>query len=523
MAEPSLSEITSIQGDAAIGAGANGLNISTVQQDSSLPYLQSAAVAISAADKAKTDEYNRRLEASLKNLDETDFSGLLENDFKELSQTWAGLMKTYSDNFDVMRNPNKNPEKWAQIKQQEAMMNANLAAAKDQKKVYDVSQQFLAQNPVWNTDTNRQKLESFLNSPRDGRQLFQFDRPYNPDINTAAKAIGDASTVEVADSQLVNGGRYIRTTEGKTIDMDLAETNARNLIRGNDTFGRATKEGYQQLYDRLPESERSKYTDVEDFFVKNTLAGLNKSSVTKNTLSENRVWLQNDDQAFRAGENEKDRALQRRAQDLQRDIAEGKQKIDGPVVGAYKNELVTKFIETGKVPLDILQTIYGDNKEMEVEVQSEDGLVKNKVKKPTEVVIASSKDENGNFIIDLRRTNAKNNNDVRRLTLTPSDINSDFNRILGAQNASRVADGSRGWLKDKTGKENYDYDAVKSQFTVRDGTETQRSSSTSQESPYKNRTFKFNGKSVANDVLLQNYSTDEIADFIQKGLLEETK
>jgi len=488
--EPSLSEITSIQGDAAIGAGANGLNLATTTQDSSLPYLQAASIAMSAADKAKNDEYNKRLEASLTNLNEQDFSGLLDNDFKDLSKTWAGLMKTYSDNFDIIRNPNKNRDKWAEIQQQTSSLRANLAAAKDQKKVYDVSQKFLAENPTWNTDLNRSKLDSFLKSPRDSRQVFQFDRPFTADINLAAKAIGDASAVEVADSQLVNGGKYIRTTEGKTIDTDVAAQNALNFIRGTDAFGRKNAEEYQKLFDALPEKEHSKYTDVEDFFVKNTLAGLNRSSVTKNVLQANPFALQNDDQAFKADQNEKDRALARRGQDLQKAT-----KVNTEEVGAYKNELVTRFWETGSAPMDVMQNVFGNNQTVKVVDETQDPEDPNKtqkveVQKPALEFLRSSIDSEGNRVVVLK-DNTRNGRTIRKV-ISLSEANTAFNNVLGSDKASQVADGSRKWLDNKIGKQNYDFDAVKSHFEVEENPNGARSTGTFSNQ----RKINFKGKNI---------------------------
>jgi hypothetical protein len=484
--EPSLSEITSIQGDAAMGA--DGSNITEIRPNASLPYLQAASVAIAEADRQKNLEYQKNLQTALTRIDETDFTGLLDSDFKELRKGYAGLLKATAENFDVIRNPNRNIEKWAEIRQQEANLRTSLANAKDQKKIYDTSQAFLKANPLWNTEQNQSKLKSYLDSPRENRETFQFDQPFNADINALAKSVYDSSVVDSATSEITPDGRYFRDEQNRTYDNNLIKANLDAALTGQDTFGRNVTQGFQYLYDRLPETEKSKYTDVKDFITKNVLALRPKDVTTKANIAPNPIYLQNDQQAFTADQNERDRILTRRGQDL----ASGKAKINPVEAGAYKNELVTKFWETGQLPVDILQNIYGNNDPITVkqDILTADGEKTGETerKQPTSQVIASRIDENGNRIVDIRE-NGKNGK-ITRLTLTLDKINSDFNRVLGQENASKVADGSRQWLKGKTGSEAYNYDAVRPQFDVSGG---QASSNVGYSNP---RKINYNGKTV---------------------------
>lgn len=541
MAEPSLSEITSIKGDAAIGAGANGLNISESNFDASLPYLQAAAASAMQADKLTLDQFNKNLESQLLRARSVDFAGVMPDDFKDLSQNYAGLLKNIADNYDVIRNPQKNLQKWAEINQAESQIRSGITRSKDSKLIYDEAKKFLDDHPIWNTPGNQQKLQSFLSLPVDQREPFQFDQPFNADIAKLAKAATAGATVQVSDAQVVDGGKYIRTTEGTVIDSEKYQEIIRASLNGTDEFSRSNREGYQKLLDLLPAQEQAKYTDLEDFVIKNADAYKGVNTTTKNTLNENRIYMQEDEQKFQASENAKNRSLEQQRIDLAK-RAEKSGTIDKEAAGELKNQLLTSLFSTGQAPLSILQDIYGDNTEVEVsqDIMGDDttfpkdggGFEQKKVgetktKKPLLTVIETKLDQKTGQLVVYRRNN-QTGKQVPAIRVTPAQANSDLNNIAGRNNAVTISKASREYLKSRIGTEEFDLNKIreKNLFGFKDTGAAAPGVATSPkvtESPYKNLKFTMNGKAVSNDVLLKSYSNAEIQDFIDKGLLKTSK
>lgn len=461
MAAPSLSEITSIRGDAEIGAAANGLSLGEIRPDASLPYLQAAAAANAAVDKDRYDRYQQNLQTTLSDVNKISTAGILDADFNDITDNYASLLKDLSDNYDVIRNPQRNLQKWSELKTKEAQLRSSIDQSKSQKVYLDESNDFLNKNPRWNTTQNRELLNKYSSSPRGERSIFDFKPPFNASISAIADLANKGATAADSRAEIVGNGNYIKTTKGTTVDSSKFDNIVLAALNGQDEFGTQLRRGFEEQYNELPEFDKQKYQNIDDFVLKNARAYMGIPQVLDTKLDENQVALQRDRQNFQAGQNALDRALQKRGQDIQVELA-GQKKVDPQLLGAYKNELVTKFFETGVLPLDILQNIYGNNNQLEIEVEQGDAKIKRKA--PTSEVIASKRQPDGTIIIDIR--NNTKNGAVTRRTLKLEDLNADFNKVLGNEEAGKVSDASRKWLKAQTGQEQYDYDKVKSKFNV---------------------------------------------------------
>jgi hypothetical protein len=470
MAEPGLSEIVNIRGDAELGAGASGLTPVMLGPDSSLQYMQLATNAYAQDNRIKQAQQQKNLEAALSRLDDTDLTGVLETDLNDLANDYAGLLKEYSNNYDIIRNPQKNLEQYTKYRTQEAKLRSDIAASKDAKKIYNVQQKFLMDNPAWNTDSNRQKLETFIRSPREAREVFQFDQPFTADITALARAATQASTVEQASSELVNNGQYIRTTEGKVVDPTKFDETILASLNSNDQFGRQARLGFQNIYDALPQSEQTKYTNLDDFVLKNARAQMGMNSTTRNVLQANPVALQEDEQRFRAGQNALDRSLEQQRINLQaQQMRSG--AFNPEASGEYKNQLLTAAFSTGVAPLDALQEIYGDNSKVSVkneEMETDaDGFqvptgVTTTTEKPLISVVSSTLNNRGDLVV--KRFNNQTNKPASDIIVSAQQANSDFNNVLGRNNASALAKASREYLKSRTGSENFDINKTKPLF-----------------------------------------------------------
>lgn len=483
MAVPSLAEITSIKGDAQIGAAGEGLNLTEEKIDASLPYLQAAATAVNAADRMAIEQYNKNLETSLKRIHEMDFKDLMPQDFTELSQGYASLLKGVSQSYDVMRNPQKNLQKWGELSGQEAALRTKLAQSQGSKAIYDESQKFLSANSAWNTPANQQKLQEFMARPLDQREPFQFDAPFSADFSKLAEVANKASTVTVADSQVVPGGRYIRTSEGTTIDAEKFKQVIAASLNGKDEFSRSSRQGYQQLYEALPEQEKNKYSDLDDFVLTNTMAYKNLPQHTKNKLDENQIWITGSNQAHASKLAADSRVFEEKMAKLNRDWEQTKAEmtigakkggtVNPKTAGVEKNQLLANLFITGQIAPKFAQQIYGNDAEIEVETDiwgddpegpyqnGESAKIKTgrtKIKKPL-IEVESAGLQNGKLLI-LRKNN-QTGQMMEPMLVSLEQANSDFNLIAGEKNMTAVAAASREFLKKTIGTEEFDLEKIK--------------------------------------------------------------
>lgn len=489
MAAPTLSEIQGIKGDAQIGAAGSGLDITETKPDNSLQYLQTAAQYTAQADKAVYDQYQENLKNTLSNINSISTADVFNPDFKDVQVKYAGLLKDISQNYDIIRNPQKNIEKSMQLKQAENDLRMSIDRSKAQGLLYKNTQQFLKEHEAWNTPQNQKILSDFVKSSPDQRQVFELVPPFNASITAFAKAANDAAKSTKATSGATKDGKYIQSQVEDVYDPIVYEATVRNMLNSNDSFGRQAKLGFEQMYNALPEPERAKYEDVTDFVVKNAVAAMGKNTVTASKTDENQYGIQSQAQAFTARQNAISNGLRQQEIDLQREIAGTKGKVNPATAGAYKNQLLTSLFTTGQAPTELLQNVYGDNNTVKTKVKGIDSYSQIKDPKTGKMVddrespiydgtettedmkriavIGSKKNADGTVSI-LRRDN-KLNKDLPELKIGIAQANSDFNNILGATNAAQVADGSRKWLKQNLGTGNYDLEKAQKLFDMATG------------------------------------------------------
>lgn len=481
MPAPSLGEILSVRGDAALGINDTGADAVQIAPDSSLPYLQAAAQANSQADKYVYEQHQASINNALKSVSDIDTKGILDNDRKDLTSKYGTLLKNIYQNFDVIKNPQRNLDKAIEIKQAEADLRSQIEQSKSQNLVVGKTRDFLQTHPNWNTTANKAKLDQFLAAPSAERQVFDLDAPFNADITALAKAANAAAEVKTADSVLDKTGKYIVSSTGSHIDPVKYEQNILAQLNGNDDFGNSLKAGFQDTFNRLPDGEKQKYTDVNDFVIKNAQAYMGLPQTTASKRDENQFALQSQSQRFQAGENAKNRAIQLQELALKKEsLGVGKGTVPPLEAGAYKVQLLTNALATGDVPLDVLQKIYGSEKKIKAttyplvaETEITDG-VKKTVMKPDkeagkieedmsklEVVGSSLSKDKTSFVIKMKDNSTGKTYDVNK---SAAQLDNDFNNVLGSAKAATLADGSRRYLKDKTGSDQFDIEKTKPLF-----------------------------------------------------------
>lgn len=485
MAAPGLAEIQSYQGNANAGAAAGGANITEVNTASSLPYLQAAATMTAQATKAEADLYNKRVEDALTNLNAIDTAGIMNSDYKDVGKSVAGLYKNYYDNFDKVRNPLKDLAKAGELKQNEAQVRAMIAQSKGQKAVLDTSRNFIKENPVWNTPENQKILDTFENTPVAERKLFNLVPPFVADIKSLADVANKVATKKTATSDQVMSGKYIRTQTGEYVDSDAFDQAILAQLNSDDKFGNGLRSGFEQQYNAMDPIERQKYAGFDDFLLRNARAYKNLPQQNTNKLEEDRFAVQNDQQAFTAGQNALDRAETRAGRELQREIAGLKNtKVTPEQAGALKSQAMVTLFTDGSLGSSnaLLQDIYGDNTKVEKTVKAMMPLtpgssimvpngseVKEQVPKIS--VISTSKQvingkPTGNIIV--HRVDNRTGKQVSGIVVTPQRADQDLNLILGKDKQALVQDGSRRWLKNRTGNENFDLERVRPIFDVQE-------------------------------------------------------
>lgn len=511
--EPSLGEITSIKGDAGLGTG--GGFTEEIRPDNSLQYLFLAANANAEADKRKLDQYQKNLDFSLQAMNAVDMKEVMESDRPNLLSDLKRSYKSIYDNIDVVRNPLKDLTRANEVKGTELDLRARTAKSGTDKVFLDTTQKFLSSNPAWNTPQNIKKIEDFKSAPLTERKPFQLDPPFTADIAAAAQAVTNAASAKVSSSDVVQGGKYIRTKEGIIVDLDKAKQVIDSMTNQNDIFGRNMLQGFGNLMSSLPQSEKEKYSDVKDFFTKNVMAQLGLDQVTKNTLSENSVWLQGNQQAFTAGQNALNRAMEQQRIDLQRDLQKSG-TVDIKAAGELKNKVMTSLLTTGQAPISVLQDVYGDNNDIDKKV-FQYGTAKDPItgepekigeittKMPMTSVVGSKLLDGGRIEIQIK--NNQTGKMMPSIIRTQNDISDDLNGITGKQNASKIEHASREYMKQNSGSSNFNINWARKHFGV------------ASPSIYTGKTIMM-GNKVIDQNTLSKYTDDQISQAIMDKKLK---
>jgi len=278
--QPSLSELTNIQGNAEQG----GSVVAEIKPSQAIAYLQHASAAKGEADKYIYEKFQENLKTNLATAGAVDMAGLSESDYPELSKRFIDYSKKLADNYEVVGNPNSNLQMFSELKKEEADLRTAVAQSKQQNVFLDKHREFLNQHPEWNTDANIKKLDSFSSLSRDQRQVFTLDAPMVLDVTTLAKAANEAARKKVAEAK--TNGTYIRTMEGTTYEDKSYNDALKTLYNSTgDKYGHSVKQLAKISFDGLDEGEKTKYgNDPEKYFLE-SMGGLkNQDSVDKTDI-----------------------------------------------------------------------------------------------------------------------------------------------------------------------------------------------------------------------------------------------
>lgn len=445
MAEPTLSDITSIRGDASIAGGTAGVgdgvgSPAPVEFDKGLQFLNEAAQARAGYNKYLTEQYQNNLTSSLNNLRSIDLSKAMSSDLPALRQQFAQLAKNVADNPGVIQNPGSNPEIDSQLKQQEAELRGAIAQSESHNAINDYNKKFLAANPTFNTKENQDKIAGFQNAPLDQRKDFLLTTPNNFDVNKLAQTAGAYATNQVSKQALSKDKNWILTQEGTEFAKDQYHKATLALLHNTVENGEPLYDKYMQDYNLLP-ADLKKNTSPDDYIL-GVVDSLAPTTSLKTSMKDNPFALQNDKQAFEASESAKQRTFEADQNAKNRDIQNKllkKGEIDPQQAGEAKLRTLANTFTSGNMSDDLGQKVYGDNSKIikSVRVFSPDGSTESsKIPVPLVQFTGSSIDPQGN--LHIHRKDNSTNQDLPDIIRSYDQAYSDFDKLYGDTYAPQI-------------------------------------------------------------------------------------
>ena len=263
----SLSEITAIKGSPLIGAGTAGsvANLAQLPADQfALQILDSAAGARMLANKYAQDLFQQNLKEYYNNFNSIDVNGLMEKDYDVIVPQWAQLAKDMADNYDVIGNPMKDQQRYADLKQREARLRGQIAQSKQDVGLRQIYGNFISQHKDFETPENISKLQRFTQAPMG-------QRDYN-DITTVMPKwdVMQQEISAIANSSALRKTKEEDTAKPFTTTTDLTQyykgaydDAVRSLVRGQDLYGRQLLGASQATLDFQPEQVRNQYRNPD--------------------------------------------------------------------------------------------------------------------------------------------------------------------------------------------------------------------------------------------------------------------
>lgn len=354
-----LNEITSVKGDAAnsYGSPAGGTDV-VLQFNPGIQFLSYAAKAKADADQFKYLQFQQNMKDFYKNWDDINVDGIMEKDYEPINKEYATLAADIARNYDVIRDPMKNREKFEELKQREAQLRGRISQSKQDVAFRDFHKKFIAANPNFNTEPNKGQISQFENNEIGQRKLFNLETPFAYDPAERAKVANSVAQQKLKQEQ--SAGRYIKSEESVQYLQDEYDRAWDALGAMQDKSGRPIKDAAIDSYKKIYGAQLQGGQSLDDIDRQVGRSLLYQNDFFK-TLREDPVAAQEDQQKFQSWQNGLNRSLQR---DLARD-----KELDA--AGRDYNEALTSGFSTGYVRPQLLQGVFGDNNEVQVQVKEQ--------------------------------------------------------------------------------------------------------------------------------------------------------
>lgn len=261
----SLSEITGIKGDAAIGAGTAGTaaNLAALPADQiGLNILQVGANAQMLANRYAQDQYQKNLDNYFTNQFNTlDVNGIMEKDYDAVIPEYAQFSKNIADNLDVIMNPSIDYDRYKDLRSQEAQLRGKIAQSKQQLALRTGAMNFISQHPGFQTPENIDAVQQFTTTPlesRDISSLVNLQPKYDLMQDYISKAANNAAMAKT--KQQNTASPFMDKTTLTTYYKNAYDGAVQSLLQGNDVFNRPLRSVVDRSFQQAPDYIKNQYT-----------------------------------------------------------------------------------------------------------------------------------------------------------------------------------------------------------------------------------------------------------------------
>lgn len=366
----SLSEITAIRGDAAIGAGTAGTaaNLANLPADElTIRTLETASAARALANKTAQEQYQKNLNEYLTNgFNTLDVNGIMEKDYNVVVPEYAQYAKNIADNLDVIMNPSVNYERYTELKQQEAQLRGKIAKSKQQLALRTGAMNFISQHAAFQTPENIGAVQQFTTVPledRDPGTLVNLMPKYDLMQDTISKAANTAAMAKT--KQQDTASPFMNTTSLTTYYKTAYDNAVKTMLQGEDEFNRPMTSVVEQAFKRAPDYIKNQYTD-QGTGVPN-IAQFAVDQVYGPLRNQDDVSIEKDINPIYKSNLEQEQALARIAaqgREARRNAAFGK-SLDDQELKTFASEIPVRqvsIIKTGSQPIENAETIQLEGK-----------------------------------------------------------------------------------------------------------------------------------------------------------------
>jgi hypothetical protein len=360
-----LSDITAIKGDAAIGAGTAGTaaNLANLPADElSIGALQTASAARALANKTAQEQYQKNLNDYMTNgFNTLDVNGIMEKDYDVVVPEYAKFAKNIAANLDVIMNPSNNFERYQELKQQEANLRGKIAKSKQQLALRQGAMTFIGQHAAFQTPENIGAVQQFSTQPiedRDPGALVNLMPKYDLMQDTISKAANTAAMT--ATKQQDTSSPFMNTTSMTTYYKTAYDNAVKTLLGGDDEFNRPMTSVVQQAFNRAPDYIKNQYTDqgtglpnIDQFAIDKLYGPLRNQDSVSIERNINPIYKSQLDQ-----QNELAR-IAAQGRESRRNLAYGK-SLDDNELKTFASEIPVRqvaIIKTGSQPIANAETI----------------------------------------------------------------------------------------------------------------------------------------------------------------------
>lgn len=452
MAEPTLNDLTSIRGDAAIAGGSAGAGAATstpapVQFDQGLQFLNEASMARAAYNKYTDEQYQKNIADSMTNLRNIDFTKALPKDLPYLRQQFADLAKNVADNIQTIQNPASNQQKAAELTEQEAQLRGDIATSTAHNVLYTQNGNHLSTNPSWNTPQNQAIMSDFVNTPMDQRKNLMLQAPNDVNLEEIAKGVAPYAVQKVQNMAVGKDPNYLVSTEGQVASQDAYNSTLLSALKNTYTNGISNYQKFKNNYDLLPANlkvDGSGNSITPDQYIIAQAAPFMPKSFTATAIHANPVQMMYDKERFDRQTNAVDHAFTANQNALTR--ADNNKNVDPDSAAELNMKTIATIFKTGNVPPAIGQILFGDNSIFNKPYLMNDPndatkTIKGSVKLPAITYKESGIDANGN--IHIYRHDNQTNKALPAKVISPTDLlnalNNSYGPIVGPKIAASMA------------------------------------------------------------------------------------